>query len=240
MPPAWPPSSATSTGPRRTPAWPTPSPSSSATAGSRSRPGCRASASSPSALAVSRTTVTRAYAALRDAGYAEARQGSGTFTRVPGGRSRAHDRALLPRPGDEDAIDLNCAAASRSPGTRRGVRRGGGRAAGVPRRARLLPGRPAPAARPRSPRRTTSAACRRSPARSWSRRVRCSAAVGRRAGVHRPGRPGARRVPGLPERDAGDPAQRRPDRGLARSTPTAGTSTPPARPCARPRRSWPT
>ena len=68
------------------------------------------------ALGVSRTTVTRAYAALRDAGYAEARQGSGTFTRVPGGRSRAHDRSLLPGPGDEDAIDLNCAATSAPPG----------------------------------------------------------------------------------------------------------------------------
>ena len=67
-------------------------------------------------LGVSRTTVTRAYAALRDAGYAEARQGSGTFTRVPGGPSRAHDRALLPHENDgrgadgRELIDLNCAA----------------------------------------------------------------------------------------------------------------------------------
>ena len=68
------------------------------------------------ALRVSRTTVTRAYAQLRETGYAEARQGAGTFTRVPGGRIRAHDRALLPRPGDHDAIDLNCAAASAPPG----------------------------------------------------------------------------------------------------------------------------
>ncbi|KQW53643.1 GntR family transcriptional regulator [Nocardioides sp. Root1257] len=68
------------------------------------------------ALGVSRTTVTRAYAELRDAGYADARRGAGTFTRVPGGRSRAHDRALLPRPGDGDAIDLNCAAPSAPPG----------------------------------------------------------------------------------------------------------------------------
>ncbi len=68
------------------------------------------------ALGVSRTTVTRAYAELRDAGYAEARRGAGTFTRVPGGRARAHDRALLPRPGDSDAIDLNCAAPSAPPG----------------------------------------------------------------------------------------------------------------------------
>ena len=68
------------------------------------------------ALGVSRTTVTRAYVALRETGYAEARQGAGTFTRVPGGRARAHDRALLPRPGDSDAIDLNCAAPSAPPG----------------------------------------------------------------------------------------------------------------------------
>ncbi len=68
------------------------------------------------ALGVSRTTVTRAYAALRESGYAEARQGSGTYTTVPGGRARAHDRALLPRPGDQEAIDLNCAAASAPPG----------------------------------------------------------------------------------------------------------------------------
>ena len=68
------------------------------------------------ALGVSRTTVTRAYAALREAGYAESRRGSGTFTRVPGGRSRAHDRALLPRADTERTIDLNCAAPSAPPG----------------------------------------------------------------------------------------------------------------------------
>ena len=62
------------------------------------------------ALDVSRTTVTRAYATLREAGYAEARRGSGTFTRVPGDRARAHDRSLLPRSSDPDTIDLNCAA----------------------------------------------------------------------------------------------------------------------------------
>ncbi len=62
------------------------------------------------ALGVSRTTVTRAYAAVRDAGYADARQGSGTWTQAPGGASRAHDRALLPRQSDRAAIDLNCAA----------------------------------------------------------------------------------------------------------------------------------
>lgn len=66
-------------------------------------------------LAVSRTTVTRAYALLREAGYAEARPGSGTFSQLPGGRSRARDRALLPRPGDDEAIDLSCAAPTAPP-----------------------------------------------------------------------------------------------------------------------------
>lgn len=64
------------------------------------------------ALGVSRTTVTRAYAALREHGYAESRHGSGTYARIPGGRRRTYDRALLPLPGDHEAIDLNCAAAA--------------------------------------------------------------------------------------------------------------------------------
>jgi hypothetical protein len=68
------------------------------------------------ALDVSRTTVTRAYEVLRESGYAEARRGSGTFTTVPGGQRRAHDRALLPGVGGEDVIDLNCAAHSAPPG----------------------------------------------------------------------------------------------------------------------------
>ena len=68
------------------------------------------------ALDVSRATVTRAYDVLRESGYAEARRGSGTFTRVPGGRRRAHDRALMPGLGGEDVIDLNCAAHSAPPG----------------------------------------------------------------------------------------------------------------------------
>ena len=66
-------------------------------------------------LAVSRTTVTRAYADLRDRGFAEARQGAGTFTRIPGGRYAVVDRALSPR-RDEGLIDLNCAAPSAPPG----------------------------------------------------------------------------------------------------------------------------
>jgi DNA-binding transcriptional MocR family regulator len=68
------------------------------------------------ALDVSRTTVTRAYAMLVESGYAEARRGAGTFTRVPGDRRRAHDRALMPGAGAEQIIDLNCAASSAPPG----------------------------------------------------------------------------------------------------------------------------
>ncbi|KAA1425603.1 PLP-dependent aminotransferase family protein [Nocardioides antri] len=68
------------------------------------------------ALGVSRTTVTRAYATLRDSGYAEARHGSGTFTRLPGGPTRAHDRALWPTNVSSGVIDLVCAAATAPPG----------------------------------------------------------------------------------------------------------------------------
>lgn len=67
------------------------------------------------ALGVSRTTVTRAYAVLREQGYAEARHGSGTFTRLPDGLARAHGGGLLPS-DDVDVIDLTCAAASAPPG----------------------------------------------------------------------------------------------------------------------------
>lgn len=65
-------------------------------------------------LGVSRTTVTRAYAELRDSGYAEARHGAGTFTQLPGGPVRAYDRVL--HPDMPVGIDLVCAAASAPPG----------------------------------------------------------------------------------------------------------------------------
>src|SRR4051794_4878026 len=68
------------------------------------------------ALEVSRTTVTRAYAALVESGFAVARQGSGTYTRVPGGRAQALDRTLAPLAGSDDLIDLTCAAPSAPPG----------------------------------------------------------------------------------------------------------------------------
>src|SRR6478609_10630875 len=62
------------------------------------------------ALGVSRTTVTRAYAGLVETGFAQARQGSGTYTRLPGGRRRGLDRTLTPSATDDDTIDLNAAA----------------------------------------------------------------------------------------------------------------------------------
>lgn len=68
------------------------------------------------ALGLSRTTVTRAYAALVDAGFAVARQGSGTYTRLPDGRRQAFDRSLTPSSGSDDLIDLSCAAHAAAPG----------------------------------------------------------------------------------------------------------------------------
>jgi len=68
------------------------------------------------ALGVSRTTVTRAYAALVEAGFAVARRGSGTYTRLPGGRRQMLDRTLTPHTGDDDVVDLSCAAPSAPPG----------------------------------------------------------------------------------------------------------------------------
>lgn len=71
------------------------------------------------ALGVSRNTVTRAYADLIAAGFATARQGSGTYAAVPVERRRAHDHALHSLSGATSAdgtIDLNCAASAATPG----------------------------------------------------------------------------------------------------------------------------
>lgn len=64
------------------------------------------------ALGVSRTTVTRAYAELRDREYAESRRGSGTVTRLPLRAQSVTDRVFAPWSEDPDVIDLNCAAPS--------------------------------------------------------------------------------------------------------------------------------
>ncbi len=64
------------------------------------------------ALGVSRTTVTRAYAELREREYAESRRGSGTVTRLPLRAQSVTDRVFAPWSQDPDVVDLNCAAPS--------------------------------------------------------------------------------------------------------------------------------
>lgn len=67
-------------------------------------------------LGLSRTTVTRAYAALCERGFARARHGSGTYAYLSGRRRDVYDRVLMPRLGRPDLIDLGSAAASAPPG----------------------------------------------------------------------------------------------------------------------------
>ncbi|NNM46124.1 PLP-dependent aminotransferase family protein [Knoellia koreensis] len=75
------------------------------------------------ALGVSRTTVSSAYAALRDSGYLQSRRGSGSVTSLPGDAtgSRARVAGSALRPGqdldDADVIDLTCAAMPAPVGT---------------------------------------------------------------------------------------------------------------------------
>jgi DNA-binding transcriptional MocR family regulator len=70
------------------------------------------------ALRLSRTTVTRAYAVLRESGYVTARQGSGTVAALPTGRTRlGTGAALFPAEVPEHVIDLTCAATRAPAGT---------------------------------------------------------------------------------------------------------------------------
>jgi DNA-binding transcriptional MocR family regulator len=64
------------------------------------------------ALALSRATVTAAYARLREDGWATARQGAGTWTALPAGPARG---AWVPAPADEGVVDLAHAAPSAPP-----------------------------------------------------------------------------------------------------------------------------
>lgn len=70
-------------------------------------------------LGLSRTTVTRAYAELRDRGYASARHGSGTVVQVPGGpvlggaEPMLLDDVTAPSP---DVLELRSAAPTGQPG----------------------------------------------------------------------------------------------------------------------------
>ena len=68
------------------------------------------------AVAVSRTTVTRAYAELRDHGFLVSRQGSGSVASLPATRGHRGDHLLPPGDLPLDKIDLTCAAPVPGPG----------------------------------------------------------------------------------------------------------------------------
>ncbi|HET7328345.1 MAG TPA: PLP-dependent aminotransferase family protein [Nocardioidaceae bacterium] len=68
------------------------------------------------ALGVSRTTVSRAYAELRDRGYLSSRRGSGSVVVLPGSGAAAPG-LLTPGDRDDGVIDLTCAAPVAPPGT---------------------------------------------------------------------------------------------------------------------------
>ncbi|MCW2786435.1 MAG: transcriptional regulator, GntR family with aminotransferase domain protein [Marmoricola sp.] len=68
------------------------------------------------ALNVSRTTVTRAYAELREHGFLVSRQGSGSVASLPASRGLRSDHLLPPGDLPEGKIDLTCAAPVPGPG----------------------------------------------------------------------------------------------------------------------------
>ncbi len=68
------------------------------------------------ALGVSRTTVTRAYAELREHGFVVSRQGSGSVASLPASSGLRGDHLLPPGGLPEDKIDLTCAAPVPGPG----------------------------------------------------------------------------------------------------------------------------
>jgi DNA-binding transcriptional MocR family regulator len=68
------------------------------------------------ALGVSRTTITRAYAQLRDHGFLASRQGSGWVTRLPQARGRRGDHLLPAGDQPHGEIDLTLAATAAGTG----------------------------------------------------------------------------------------------------------------------------
>lgn len=68
------------------------------------------------ALGVSRTTVARAYAELRDGGFLVSRQGSGSVASLPVERGLRGDHLLPPSDLPVGRIDLTCAAPAPGPG----------------------------------------------------------------------------------------------------------------------------
>jgi len=67
-------------------------------------------------LGVSRTTVTRAYDLLRERGYLRSRRGSGSVAAVPHPTEARTDSVLSPGGGDDELLDLTCAAPVTAPG----------------------------------------------------------------------------------------------------------------------------
>ena len=61
------------------------------------------------ALDVSRTTVTRAYAVLRDSGYLTSRRGSGSVAALPDGRRQRRVGSLLPADAGVGGIEQTSA-----------------------------------------------------------------------------------------------------------------------------------
>ena len=135
--------------------------------------------------------------------------GPGTFTRVPGGRARAHDRALLPRARRRRAPSTSTAPPpSAPPGLAAAYAEAAARAAGLPRRPRLLPRRAARAAgRDRRDVRRPRAAHRPGPGHGH-RRARCRAAsiVAQAFTGPGTGRWWSRRSTPTPPRRSGTPA----------------------------------
>ena len=132
------------------------------------------------ALEVSRTTVTRAYAQLRDHGFLVSRQGSGSVASLPTGRGHRGDHLLPPGCLPKDKIDLTCAAPV--PG-RACWRPTSGRSASS-RRTSRAPATTPPGCRPSARpwlRRTPLAGWPPAPTRSWSCRGRWPAWPWRRA-----------------------------------------------------------
>ena len=126
----------------------------------RSAPACRPSASSPPSSTLSRTTVSAAYAELRDAGYLESLRGSGSVARLP------HRAAPSPLDTDRPPRLPRLQQGRRCPPCPRVAGRGRARrraAARLPRRVRVRPDRPARAAAGASPTATPRAACRPTP-----------------------------------------------------------------------------
>ncbi|MBW8752083.1 MAG: PLP-dependent aminotransferase family protein [Propionibacteriales bacterium] len=68
------------------------------------------------ALGVSRTTVARAYAELRDLGFLVSRRGSGSVASLPASRGLRGDHLLPPGDLPPDKLDLTCAAPVPGPG----------------------------------------------------------------------------------------------------------------------------